>query len=575
VKSVGWVLGVAAFVSAGLVAGGQTPAQTTDDMLRAMQTELQRSRSLQAGDTGAPYYVEYALDDVESYQAVASMGGTLVSDHARARVPRVDVRVGDYTFDNTNYPGAGGRGGISSLPIDGDATTIRRGFWILTDALYKNAVEALTRKKTALMNVTQQDTLNDFARAQPTTTILPLRKMEFKDDQWRQTAVTVSSVFKDYPMIVGSLVTVQANYSNSYFVNSEGSSYRFADDLLTFRVTATAQAKDGMPVSEATSVVARTPGGWIAEAEMRRIATEVAKDVAALVDAPMAESYSGPVLIEGDASPQLLAQLIGPNLSLARRIAGGAGRAGGRGGAGGSATTGEWEGRVGSRVLPDWMDLVDDATRESYKGRELLGYYPIDMEAVVPKPITLVERGLLKNYLMTRQPVTGYEGSNGHARLPGANGAKLAAFSNLFVQAHDTVTEAALKTRFLDMLKQRGKPYGIIVRKIDFPQSGSSTGIRLRAGATAVAPPLMAYKVYPDGREELVRGLSFASINLRGLRDITAASDQEHIFEYIAQSGSYITGQSVIAPSILFEDMDLDRREADWPKPPIVPPPGR
>ena len=169
--------------------------------------------------------------------------------------------------------------------------------------------------------------------------------------------------------------------------------------------------------------------------------------------------------------------------------------------------------------------------------------------------------------------MTGYEGSNGHARLPGANGAKQAAFSNLFIQAREKVSEADLKRRFLDLVRQRGKPYGIIVRKIDFPQTGSSTGTRLRAGATAVAPPLLVYKVFADGREELVRGLSFVSLSVRGLRDITAASDQEHIFDYIASSGSYITGQSVIAPSILFEDLELDRREADWPKPPFVPPP--
>jgi len=568
VKAVGWMCGLAAFLSVGLIAG----RQSDDDMLQAMRAELQRTRSLQAGDAGAPYYVEYALDDVESSESVASMGGTLVARHARARVPRVEVRVGDYKFDNTNYPGGAGRGNFGTLPIDSDVAAIRRGFWLITDTLYKNAVEALTRKRTALMNVTQQETLNDFAKAEPVTKILPLRKMEFKDEQWRQTAVALSAIFKDYPAIVGSLVTIQANYANSYFVNSEGSAYRFADDLLTFRVTGSAQAKDGMPVSEAASLIARTPAGWVSEAEMRRVTTEVAKDVAALADAPMGEAYAGPVLVEGVASAQLLAQLVGPNLTLARRIAGGGGgRGGGRGG--GQATTGEWEGRVGARVLPDWMDVVDDPTLESYKGHELLGYYPVDMEAVVPKPLTLVERGLLKNYLLTRQPVAGYEGSNGHARLPGANGAKQAVFSNLFIQAREKVSESDLKRRFLDMVRQRGKAYGIIVRKIDFPQTGSSTGTRLRAGATAVAPPLLVYKVFADGREELVRGLSFASINVRGLRDITAASDQEHIFDYIASSGSYITGQSVIAPSILFEDLELDRREADWPKPPFVPPP--
>ena len=564
-----WASAALALVCGGLVAGQQAE---DDDLLRAMRAELQRVRTLTAGEAGAPYYVEYALDDLDSFTVSASMGGTLVAQRSRNRVPRVEVRVGDYAFDNTNFAGGAGRGGLGALPIEADATAIRRGFWLATDALYKNAVEALTRKKTALMNVTQQGTtLKDFARAEPVTRILPLRKMEFKEDAWRQAAASLSGIFKEYPKIVSSLVNIQANYSNSYFLNTEGSAYRFADDLITFRVNASGQAPDGMPVSEGATLLARTPGGWASESEMRRVTTEVARNVTALIEAPMGESYAGPVLLEGVASAQLLAQLISPNLTVARRAAGGGG--GGRGGGPAQGTTGEWEGRVGARVLPEWMDVVDDPTLESFKGHELLGFYPVDMEGVVPKPVTLVERGLLKNYLLTRQPVTGYEGSNGHARLPGANGAKQAVYSNLFIRANEKVSAADLKRRMLDMVRQRGKAYGLIVRKIDFPQTGSSAGITRRPGASAVAPPLLVFKVFPDGREELVRGLSFASINVRGLRDITAASDEEHIFDYVASSGNYIVGHSVIAPSILFEDMELDRREADWPKPPFVPPP--
>ena len=47
---------------------------------------------------------------------------------------------------------------------------------------------------------------------------------------------------------------------------------------------------------------------------------------------------------------------------------------------------------------------------------------------MMAKPLRLIEKGVLKNYLLTRQPVRGFEGSNGRARLPGPFGASAAEY---------------------------------------------------------------------------------------------------------------------------------------------------
>jgi hypothetical protein len=211
------------------------------------------------------------------------------------------------------------------------------------------------------------------------------------------------------------------------------------------------------------------------------------------------------------------------------------------------------------------------------------------MEGVVPTPVAVIEKGVVTRFLYTRQPVRGYQGSNGRARLPGAFGAKAAVFSNLFVKAHETVPAAGLKKRLLELIDQREKPYGMILRKLDFPTTSTSTELRRLSQASSqrggssriVSPPVAAYRVYPDGREELVRGLRFRSINVRSLRDIIAASDVEHFFDFVGSGAAipggggtgYVATHSVVAPSVLFEDLELDKREEDWPKPPIVPPP--
>ena len=139
----------------------------------------------------------------------------------------------------------------------------------------------------------------------------------------------------------------------------------------------------------------------------------MAQNVVALAHAPKGEDYSGPVLFEGAAGAQILAETLGRNLGVPRRPVGDGGRGGG------GSQPGELEGRIGARVLPDSFDVTDDPTRKEWHGKPLFGYYEVDREGVIPKPLHLVEKGVLKGYLLTRQPVRGYEGSNGRARLAG------------------------------------------------------------------------------------------------------------------------------------------------------------
>jgi hypothetical protein len=198
----------------------------------------------------------------------------------------------------------------------------------------------------------------------------------------------------------------------------------------------------------------------------------------------------------------------------------------------------------------------------------------------------LVEKGVLKSFLLTRQPVPGFLGSNGRARLPGNFGANGASIGNLFVRSTETTPVGDLKKKLIDMCRQRNKPYGVIVRKMDFPSSASVDEIRrllsgAQGGSHAVSGPVLAYKVYSDGREELVRGLRFRSLNARSLKDITAAGDDSNAFDFLNNQAplaliggaSYVTAASVIAPSVLIDDVEMHPTEEENPKLPIVPAP--
>jgi hypothetical protein len=557
-----------------------------DPILKAMRAEIARAKTLKI--TGVPdqlYYVEYGLDDVRSFSASATLGALLRSDENRGRVPRVMVRIGSPAFDNTNYIytdlfGSARAGG--GVPLDDNLTALRHYFWLATDRVFKGSVEALSRKRAALRNITQQDKLNDFAAAEPSKVYLDPLEPKVKRDEWRKLARELSAVMSAFPKVTASNVDFEADFGNSYYVNSEGTESRYPDGFFFVRTSASAQAANGMTVRDAAMVVGRSMEKLPSEAELRKVIEQVGRNVTALLDAPAADDYSGPVLFEDIAAPQLMAHLLASNLGLTRQPVTEPGRQF-------PAPQSELEGRKGSRVLPEWMDVVDDPVRTDWNGQELQGTYPVDMEGVIPKPLKVVNGGTLENFLLTRLPVRGFEGSNGRARLPGPFGSKAAVFSNLFVTAKQSVPSADLRKKMLDMVTQRGKPYGIIVKKLDFPAGGSVEELRQNmssagqrgGGNRPVALPLTIYRLYPDGREELVRGVRFRGLNARSLRDIVSASSTETIFHFAGNGsalplmgqGGYVALHSVVSPSLLFEDLELEKRTEDWPKLPVVPPP--
>jgi len=162
-------------IAACLSAAAQT--QPEDLILRSLAEELDRAKTLRLAGVDEPYYTEYAIDDVQSFGVVCSQGAVISSTTNRVRLPRVQLRVGDYAFDNTNYVFSDffGRIGGARLPLDDDPFVLRHHFWLLTDRAFKGSVEAIARKRAALRNVTVQEELGDFSKAKPVTLIVPDR----------------------------------------------------------------------------------------------------------------------------------------------------------------------------------------------------------------------------------------------------------------------------------------------------------------------------------------------------------------------------------------------------------------
>ena len=553
-------------------------APAPDPVLAAMRDEIARSSKLTVSNLDAPYFIQYVIDQGDAFSVSASLGGLLARRRSHIREPEISVRVGDYKFDNTNFAGrvGGTRYDLGRWPLDDSYPVLRRYLWLATDSAYKSAVETISRKRAARRNLTESSPTDDFSHAQRVEYVHELGRLAIDENEWAARVRTLSAVFADYPGVLDSRVELDAEAGGYYVVNSEGTVVRAAENASSLRARAVAQAADGMVLHDAVTFLALDPAHLPGDAALNAALREMAQNLEALAKAPKGEDYSGPVLFEGAAGPQIFAELLGRSLALARKPEGG--RAG--------FDASQLEGRLGGRVLPESFDAVDDPTQREWRGRLLFGSYDVDREGVRPQPLTLVEKGVLKGFLLTRQPVRGFSASNGHARLPGPYGAATAGVGNLFISSSETMPAGGLKKKLIELVQARGLAYGVLVRKMDYPSTASIDELRrmfttAEAAAHPVSSPVLVYKVLPDGREELVRGLRFRGLNVRSLKDILAAGDDNTVFDYLDNglplalvgASSYTTESCVVAPSIIIDDLELHAVEEELPKLPVTPPP--
>src|SRR5690242_19413798 len=362
-------------------------ADSADVVLKAMRDEMQHSRALDSVHLEKPYFISYSIEDGEAFGALASLGGLLASTDTSFRLPRIQVRVGDYQFDNTNYIGSGlnfgSRYDIERFPIENSYPVLRRYLWLATDQVYKSAVESLARKRAALKNMSSPgDPLADFARTAPVHVLEELHTGNVDRAAWLARVRSLSVVFTGFPQVVSSNVEMQAIKNVRSLANSEGTEVRTAEDVIYVRTRAVGQAPDGMYVRDSSTMHSMNFERGFNDADLTRDVRAVAENIAALTRAPLGDTYNGPVLFEGAAAAQLFAQLLARNLALARRPVSEPGRHN-------VAPTSEFEGRKEDRILPDWVDVFDDPTQKEWRGRKLFGSYRVDLEGVEAKPLTL------------------------------------------------------------------------------------------------------------------------------------------------------------------------------------------
>lgn len=512
----------------------------SDPVLRALDKELTRSKAqLKMDNVESPFYIEYRVFDVDQFEADAAFGALRDQNRTRLRLLRAVVRLGDYKLDS--YFNAG-QGVSDILPLDNDELAIRHQVWLATDQAYKRAGEAFSNKKAQLKQLNIDQPVDDFAKAEPVVSIGPAAKLEVDPARWTKMLESATSVYKDDPEIQTLQGNVNFTVLTEYFVNTEGTITRRGSQHYQVVLSATEQAPDGMRLDRSPQFTASRMEELPTSDEFQKDALQLVQDMKNLRQAPVVEEeYRGPVLFSNDAATDMFFELIVPNI-LGRRPA--PGRP--------ARTVGAFASSWKARVLPTFMSVVDDPTQDNFAGKGLEGSYKVDDEGVPAAPVTVVDNGILVNYLIGRVPIRDFPASNGHGRASG-NGSTAPAPGNLFFRPAKPISREDLKKQLLDECRTRGLPYGYFV---------DTLGPRLA--------PRMLFRVWTnDGHEELVRGAVFNELDVRALRsDLVAAGDDP-----LVSNRTGVPFMTIVSPSVLFDELEVKRADNTKEKLPDYPAP--
>jgi predicted Zn-dependent protease len=544
-----------------------------------------------------PYYVEYRLLDLDVREVVAEFGTLLSSSRTRNRFMDVEARIGGYKLDSSNFISDDGfRGFIGptgSVGIDRDYDSLRQDLWIATDQAFKAAVETYSRKQAYLSSLARQSDIDDFAKATPLQLIDPLVTPEWSNRNWEQEARETSAALRAFPQVYESRVTYYLVYATEYLLTSEGTEIRTNRCYAAIESGMNTLADDGMQINHMYATYAPKPADLPGVDAVRKALNVTGTELMAMRAASPAQDYTGPVLFEARAAAPLLAEVLTPTINGARPpvsftpvmeqlLTGLGGKS-------------DWVGRMGARVLPAGVSLTDDPGAREFHGTPLLGGYAVDDEGVRAEKVNIVDNGNVKALLMSRRPGPDSDQSNGHGRSAFLNDAK-PTMSNLFFKSTETQSPADLKKKLLDECRSEKLDYCMVVREMDNPSisllhpddfsellasfgGGAGTGDRL---------PLIVYKIYPaDGREEMVRGARIIGLNTRMLRNLGGIGNDDFVYNYMQSQQSGFAGTalgafgsaqnglpaSLVAPSLLFDDLEVRGARGEPKRLPLLPAP--
>ena len=531
-------------------------AASAPSLLDILSEELQRNFTIlkQKADP-APYYMDYTVTDDESQSMSATLGEIDSRKNGRLRYLDVTLRVGTPQLDN--YHSVNGQRGRFThgeiLPLDDVPDAIRRRVWLDTDRTYKLAAPRLIQiLSNQQVSVKDADGSADFSSEPSAVYQEPPPPIGNIDEEWAQRMRKWSAAVADFPDVLSSNVSLSTQRTSKYMVSTEGTRLLHGRDFINLSIVARGKATDGMDLIALEDFQAADLAHLPQPAEVEAAAKRVGHNIVELVQAPAVEPFVGPAILSGRAAAVFFHEIFGHRIEGHRQKDEGEGQT--------------FTKAVGTEVLPSFLSVVFDPTRRTFDGIDLNGYYTYDDEGVKARPVTVVENGILKTFLMSRSPIQGVDHSNGHGRRqPGLE--VVSRQSNLIVESKKQVSDKALREMLIAEIKRQNKPYGLFFDEI----TGGYTTTQRRGLQAFTVVPLMVYRVFADGRpDELVRGVDIVGTPLASFAKILATSDKPQVFNGYCGAESGQVPVSASSPAILVSEIEIQKKQHSQDRPPFL-----
>jgi TldD protein len=538
------------------------PAQAAPSpLLAVVQQEMAREMGI-LGKTDPPaYFMSYTITDSNRAEVMGSNGALLSSQENHSRWLEAQVRVGSYDLDNTHRVGNGQGDGPGSygepIPIEDEPGVLRRAIWRETDSQYRAAADSLIKIKTSkdVQVQTAEEHAPDFSREAPHVFYGPQASFTLDRRPWEEKARLYTKYFHQSPAILNSIATFTAQAQNAYQVSSEGSRLQFGQVRYRLELFIQGKASDGMDINRYYNFDWTDPALAPDDKTVLAQCAVLQKELEGLIKAPLVEPFAGPAMLTGRAAAVFFHEVFGHRDEGFRQKDINEGQTFAR--------------KVGEQILPTFLSIVDDPTDAKLGSNVLLGYYPFDDEGTAAQRVTLVDKGVLRNFEMSRQPLIGFLNSNGHGRrqvgLP-----PVSRQGNLIVESTHQVTNDQLRKMLIDEVRRQGKPFGLLIDDI----AGGFTFTGRGQPQAFQVQPLVVYKVYTDNRpDELVRGVDIVGTPLVSLTKIIATGDKTEVFNGYCGAESGSVPVAAAAPAMLISEMEVQKKQTSTDRPPILPPP--
>jgi len=555
-------------------------------IFQAMKSELDRSmEELSIENLEKPYFIEYKYVVYDAKSMRGSLGSIEASSNSKSAYISVGIRVGNYKFDNTNFFDVGlGFFGSSddeegfkkrNVSFNPDYNYLKKEFWLATDAAYKQTAELFSKKEAVLKNRMRSDTTHDFTRLDRPYKSQDIKDIPSFDEVYYEDIVSkVSEIFNNYNNIYVSGVSLEYIPQRTYYLNSEGVEYVRDSYYTGFEIVAASQDNEGMPVFDHYTTFSLQPKDLPSLDSLKSAAIVLAENIDSKLELSQLEDfYVGPIIFTDQAACEIFAQSFLPKVISQREPLM-------EGGFSSENEDAIFQRKVGGRVLPEFLSIIDNPLKKNTNDVDLIGTYTIDDDGLPAQKVDIVKDGYLETLLSDRVPTKRITNSNAHKR----GGSVM--FSNIFIENNNpekSVPYSVLESKMIEMLEKRDLEYGIIISKILDANIRYTSLYRILNGNIEIPfgkknYVMEGYKLLKNGKKEKFSGMILPPMNVLLFKDILFTSNDNYTLNYLAPAviSPYLSGgdgylpSSITLPDLLFEDAEVHLIEEDFKKPPYI-----